>query len=266
MSEKKEVNYAVFDRPDILNYLFYPRPEWGSPSFRERPDTLLIPVEGDVVIGARLHLADAAAPTILFFHGNGEIVADYDDLGPIYTGMGINFIPVDYRGYGISTGSPTVSAMMKDCHVIFDYFERWRRDNAYGGPFIVMGRSLGSISALELASQYQERIDGVIIESGLAYAIPLLHLLGVNAEGLGITEEKGFNNVDKIARFDKPTLIIHAQYDHIIPFSDGEALFQANQSKDKKFLMIPDANHNDIFARGLHQYMQGIRDFLSMLA
>jgi hypothetical protein len=35
--------------------------------------------------------------------------------------LGINFLAVDYRGYGRSTGQPTVSAMMRDCHVIFDY-------------------------------------------------------------------------------------------------------------------------------------------------
>ena len=52
-------------------------------------------------------VADPAAPSILFFHGNGEIVADYDDLGPLYNRMGINFLAADYRGYGRSTGRPT---------------------------------------------------------------------------------------------------------------------------------------------------------------
>lgn len=54
------------------------------------------------------------APTLLFFHGNGEIVEDYDDIAQIYLKLGINFLPVDYRGYGRSTGSPTVTAMMRD--------------------------------------------------------------------------------------------------------------------------------------------------------
>ena len=36
----------------------------------------------DVVLGARFHPAAATAATILFFHGNGEIVADYDELAP----------------------------------------------------------------------------------------------------------------------------------------------------------------------------------------
>ena len=265
MPEKKVNNYTLFDRPEILNYLFYPRPEWGSPSFRERPDTLLIPVEGDVVIGARLHLADAAAPTILFFHGNGEIVADYDDLGPIYTGMGINFIPVDYRGYGISTGSPTVSAMMKDCHVIFDDFERWRRDNAYGGPFIVMGRSLGSAPALELAAHHGEEIDALIIESGFAMTVPLLGYLGIDAGAYGIGEEKGFRNAEKISTYHGPTLIIHAEKDHIIPLNQGETLYAFSGSNDKIFLQIPEANHNTIFVYGLDQYLKAVADIVKKI-
>ena len=63
-------------------------------------------------IGGRFYAAGATAPTLLFFHGNGEIVADYEDLGPLYARQGLNFFPVDYRGYGRSTGTPTVTAMI----------------------------------------------------------------------------------------------------------------------------------------------------------
>lgn len=265
MSEKKPVNYSLFDRPEILNFLFYPRPEWSVPQDGENTRTVLIPVADDVVIGGRFHLAGDAAPTILFFHGNGEIVADYDDLAPIFVDRGINFFPVDYRGYGLSTGRPTVSAMMRDCHHIFDHVLTWRKEKGHTGPFAVMGRSLGSISALELAANRGDGIDGLIIESGLAYALPLLELLGIDARHLGITEDRGFNNVDKIRGFHRPTLVIHAQYDHIIPFSDGEALFEASPAADKRFLMIPGANHNDIFARGLDRYMQEVGDFMFRL-
>ncbi|MCK7515883.1 MAG: lysophospholipase [Desulfobacterales bacterium] len=84
---------------------------------------------------------------ILFFHGNGEIVDDYDDLGPFYNRLGINFLAVDYRGYGNSTGKPTTSAMLADCHVIFKFVNDWLREKGYTGALIVMGRSLGSASA-----------------------------------------------------------------------------------------------------------------------
>ena len=79
----------------------------------------------DMVVGGRFHMAEKSAPNILFFHGNGEMVADYDEMGPLYNRIGINFLPVDYRGYGRSTGQPTITAMMRDCHVIFDFAKKW---------------------------------------------------------------------------------------------------------------------------------------------
>ncbi len=255
-------DYSILDRPEISSFLFYPRKEGFFLRSGDGEGDILIPVSEDVVIGARFHRAGTSAPTILFFHGNGEIVSDYDDLGPLYVRLGINFLPVDYRGYGRSTGNPTVSAMMDDCHTIYTYVRNWLNEREHTGPFVIMGRSLGSISALEIASNYGDEIDGLIIESGLAYAIPLLQLLGVDTEYLGISEEGGFSNIEKIRTFHKTTLIIHAQYDHIIPFTDGEALFAASPASDKRFLMIPGANHNDIFARGLQDYMNAIGDLL----
>jgi pimeloyl-ACP methyl ester carboxylesterase len=122
-----------------------------------------------------------------------------------------------------------------------------------------MGRSLGSASALELAAGYNDEIDGLIIESGFAYALPLLQLLGIDTSSLNITEEKGFNNTGKIMKFKNPTLVIHAEYDHIIPYSDGKMLYDSCQSGRKRFLKIPGANHNDIFARGLNEYMKAVK-------
>jgi len=112
--------------------------------------------------------------------------------------MGINFMPVDYRGYGRSGGRPTVAAMMQDCHTIFEFARYWLLDNRYQGPLIVMGRSLGSASALELAWKYPQQIDALIIESGFANVKPLLQLLGVNVAAIGFEESAGFGHLDKI--------------------------------------------------------------------
>jgi fermentation-respiration switch protein FrsA (DUF1100 family) len=257
VSDVPRNDYSLLDRPDVLSLIFHPRPEIGRASTRARD--VLIPVEDRVVVGARFHLTGQSASNILFFHGNGEIVADYDNLGPLYNQKGINFLPVDYRGYGRSTGKPTVTAMMKDCHLIFQYVSRWLPDNGFSGPLIVMGRSLGSASALELAACYRDFVGGLIIESGFAYAGPLLKLLGIDVKRLGFEEKNGFGNVDKIRRYDGPTLILHAEWDHIIPFKDGRTLFDACPSRAKTFLRIPQADHNDIFIRGLAKYMTAVK-------
>ena len=270
MYDNTTIDYSVLDRPEVLMFLFHPRSEPPGSTFQTAaaenamalPKDILIPVKDDVVIGARFHMTEKSGASILFFHGNGEIVADYDELGPIYNQMGANFLAVDYRGYGRSTGKPTVSAMMRDCHVIFEFAQNWLRQNNYPGPVILMGRSLGSASVLELAAARGDSIDGLIVESGFAFAAPLLQLLGIDLEALGFKEEKGFRNIDKIRKFDKPTLIIHAEFDHIIPFSDGAALYNASSAPHKTLLKIPGANHNDIFMRGLQEYLAAVQNIV----
>jgi alpha-beta hydrolase superfamily lysophospholipase len=218
----------------------------------------MIPVDRDVEIQAQVYSASPEAPNILFFHGNGEIAADYQEIAPFYTNRMINFTVVDYRGYGRSTGIPTVSSMMNDSHKIFAYFKNMLREKNHTGKIIVMGRSLGSAPALEIAHYHQHELDGLIIESGFAYASPLLRLMGVDMEDLGLKEEQGFRNVDKIADFSKPTLIIHSQYDHIIALQEGEILFNACPAKEKRFLRVAGANHNNVFFAGMTDYMECI--------
>jgi fermentation-respiration switch protein FrsA (DUF1100 family) len=267
MKDSSAIDYATLDRPEVLMFLFHPRPEPADSPFQTAESKtrmggqkdILIPVQGEIAVGARFHMVEKSGGNLLFFHGNGEIVADYDELGAVYNQMGINLLAVDYRGYGRSGGKPTVTAMMRDCHIIFHFVRKWLQQNDFTGPLLLMGRSLGSASALELAAAYKNLIDGLIVESGFAYAGPLLTLLGIDSAALGFKEEKGFRNVDKIKDFDKPTLIIHAEFDHIIPYSDGQTLHAACQSGDKQLLKIPGANHNDIFIRGLHEYLAAVK-------
>jgi pimeloyl-ACP methyl ester carboxylesterase len=266
MATSQGVDYSVLDRPEVLMALFHPRPEAATMGGAGTGVDLRIPVEDDLQVGARFHIENSANPNILFFHGNGEIVSDYDDLGPMYNQLEINFLPVDYRGYGRSNGEPSVSGMMKDCHIILTFVRQWLLENGHSGPLIVMGRSLGSASAFELAWSRKTEIDALIIESGFALATPLLRLLGINTDTIGFNEEMGFNNIDKIQSFEKPTLIIHAEYDHIIPFSDGQSLYEASPASDKRLIQIPGANHNDILYRGLSNYMGGIQKLIYRLA
>ena len=257
MSYKMNTDYSVLDQPRVLAHIFHPRPEDG---FRQTTDNdLRIPVERDVHIGACFHEAGKTCPNILFFHGNGEIVSDYDDLGDVYNRMGINFLVVDYRGYGRSTGTPSVSAMMRDCHVILEFVQNYLKANGFTGPLTLMGRSLGSASALELISRPSPGVDNLIIESGFAHAEKLLGVLGIDPDAIGFQESQGFGNAEKIKTWTGSTLIIHAQFDHIIPFSDGQDLYDACPAFRKTLLKIPGANHNDIIMRGFQDYMTAVK-------
>jgi len=249
------INYPILDVRAVNRFLFYPRGGEPIPPSTERIKTIIIPVEENIIIGARCHVKSKIVPNILFFHGNGEIVSDYDDFAPFFLDLGFNFIPVDYRGYGFSTGSPSVSSMMRDCHAVFSYIKDWLLAEQMSGPLLVMGRSLGSASALELAAHYSDQIDGLILDSGFAHTRPLLENLGLDPDAIGFREGDGFRNLQKIKGYQHPTLIIHGDNDEIIAVTEGRELYETCPSKVKKLLIIPGAGHNELLMYGVDDYL-----------
>jgi len=76
MIDISKINYSVLDRPEILMFLFHPRPEFGRSISSSNEADIMIPVEAKIGVGARFHFCNKSACNILFFHGNGEIVAE----------------------------------------------------------------------------------------------------------------------------------------------------------------------------------------------
>ncbi len=266
MSGANHSDYTILDRPELLSRLFHPRKQYSMVEAGSNCREVSIQVDQGVHLGGRFHLTDNPIGTILFFHGNGEIASDYDDLGPLFTQMGIRFLVVDYRGYGRSDGDPTITTMLSDSHLILAYVREFLSSQKCPAPLVVMGRSLGSAAALELAYSHPKRLAGLIVESGFAYVVDLLQRLGVSLEHINFKEEHLFGNIDKIKVVTNPTLIIHAEYDHIIPFSDGATLYESSAASQKTFLKVPHADHNNIFAFGHQQYMAAIRALMTHLS
>jgi hypothetical protein len=258
MSHK--IDYSLLDQPHILRFVFYPREDYSPPP-RNAVDHS-VPVEKDIAVVCRLYPSNESAPSILYFHGNGEVVSDYDDIATLYNRIGINLFVADYRGYGQSGGMPSFSNTVADSHIIFKYFHDTLRASSYSGPLFVMGRSLGSLSAVELAVSYPKELKGLIIESGFASAGKLLMYLGtlISFPRLDDFEEATLERLRSIAM---PVLIIHGEWDELIPFEQAEVLYQNAGSKDKKLLRIPGAGHNDIMLVGMEQYFEAIKEFVS---
>ena len=128
-----------------------------------------------------------------------------------------------------------------------------------------MGRSLGSVSVLELSQRYPKDFSGLIIESGFADEKPLFKLIGITAEQAGFSKEDGFLNGEKIKKYAGPLLIIHAEEDHIVPFSQGELLHNLCPSKNKKFLPVPNANHNNILGVSFQKYFEEVTHFIKTI-
>ncbi len=255
--------YDLLDSPEAVNVLFFPRRDAfvPEPSATVRP--VSVRVDHDVAVGGRLFPAGPEAPVILYFHGNGEIASDYDYLSHLYTGLGISLLVMDFRGYGTSDGWPTASTLIADAGVIYD---RTREVLAAEGiaadvPLFVMGRSLGSASALEIASRAGDAIAGLIIESGFAHTLELIARLGGRPLD-GDEARDGFGNLEKIAGTAVPTLVLHGLEDWIIPVEDGRALHGHAGAADKTLIEIPGAGHNDILLVGQRVYFESVRSLV----
>jgi len=251
--------YSILDRPEILRFVFYPRRD-----NRRGPSNSAdysVPVGDEISIGCRFYVHSLSSPSILFFHGNGEVVSDYDDIAAIYNEQGINLFVADYRGYGASGGTPTFAGMVGDAHTVFKAFLSILRSNGHSGGVVVMGRSLGSMSAIELAHSCQEQMEGLIIESGFASMLRLLTHLGFPGE-LPDISEVAFPNMAGMRSVTLPTLILHGEHDNLIPVSEAIDLYESSAAQSKELVVISGAGHNDIMMVGMEKYFKAIREFV----
>jgi len=247
--------------------IFYPRQD--MPYGPEAPGAFddIFEVADGVRLRSRFFLSpDKSSPNILFFHGNGETARDYDYFAEAYRALPVSLIVAEYRGYGPSSGQPSFETFLSDAHRCLDRTREVLGAKGSDGPLVVMGRSLGSAPAIELGCTRSQDVSALIVESGFADVIPLLELLGLPANELGITEDFGSQNRSKMSQVTLPTLIIHAELDQIIPINEGEGLFDACQDPKKAFLRVPGAGHNDVQAVAGSAYFESIKALLARTA
>jgi alpha-beta hydrolase superfamily lysophospholipase len=253
---------SKLDTAEILSSLFSPVRQQKSSGPASSIDLEIQVDETGITLGCRLHISDKEAPFIIFFHGNGETVGDYDDIAQSYTQNGMNILIVTYRGYGWSSGTPSVASLYRDNLIILDFVTRYTGDNNYTGPCFIMGRSLGSACAIDLVHRHPDRVKGLIIDSGFADSLPLARRLGYDLSNSDITEEDCFNNVSKIQSISLPTLIIHGALDQLIPVPEAEKLQAESGARTKQFQVIPGADHNSLIDVAGALYFETIKKFI----
>lgn len=254
--------YEKLDTPEALAFLFNPRGDHGNSCPSSAMDEFC-PVAGDTV-HIRYHLLDGGkGPVIIFFHGNGEIVSDYDDIALQFNRFGISLVAAEYRGYGLSSGTPTATSMMEDAHQVFEQVADRLGERQHEGKLFVMGRSLGSAPAIELASSHPGRLQGLILDSAFATTTRLLATVGLDTTRLGLSEEDGFGNLDKIRKISIPTFMIHGQNDEIIPLDDAALLQAECRARQKELQVVPGAGHNTLFTVAGDMYFQVLQRFIN---
>ncbi|MBX3161856.1 MAG: alpha/beta hydrolase [Deltaproteobacteria bacterium] len=248
---------SIFDRDDFNRALFFPRAD-RSPAPPDATD-MFVGV-GGANVHVRMH---AAVPgtrcTLLLFHGNGEVVADYDAGARMFAAAGGALAVADYRGYGASEGAPTLRDLIADARPIAAAVAAARP-----GPMVVMGRSLGGAAAHELYARPLPQMVGVVLESAFFDLAGLIGRRGLPPPRTHAPADLAtFDPATKLALGRLPLLVLHGALDSLILHDEAEAALAAAGSADKRLVTIPERGHNDV--SGEPTYWAALGTFLQRL-
>ena len=230
---------SILDSKDFNDRLFAPRHS-DSPAPQGTIDSFVD------VPGATLHVrhfrSDSAHATVILFHGNGEIVSDYDHSASSYHGIGLNLLVSDFRGYGKSTGTPTLRNTIEDSAAVYEHARRL----AASEPVYVMGRSLGSACAVHLLAMLPpSEVHGFIVESGFTQIANLIKRRGMEPPP-AIAADSFFDPIPKYTRGESPLLLLHGANDTLIAPTEAQAALEASGSTHKELRLVEGRGHNDI--------------------
>lgn len=100
------------------------------------------------------------------FHGNAGNIGHRVPIAKILSeNSGCSVLMLEYRGYGMSTGTPNQEGLMIDAQTGLDWIRNGK--GTKGNRIIVYGQSLGGAVAIQLVEKNQEASDvvGLILEN-----------------------------------------------------------------------------------------------------
>jgi fermentation-respiration switch protein FrsA (DUF1100 family) len=170
---------------------------------------------------------------------------------------GLSLFIFDYRGYGLSEGTPSEEGLYQDAEAAYRYVTETRRVSPK--RLVLFGRSIGAAVAGDLAAKHPAA--GLMMEGTFpsVEAVAKHYYYGLPVHWLISSR---FPLVEKLTRVRMPVLVIHGEQDEIIPVELGRAVYEAAPSP-KSFYLVPGAGHNDCPVVGGASYYARIVQFIA---
>jgi fermentation-respiration switch protein FrsA (DUF1100 family) len=210
--------------------------------------------------GVRLHgwyiPAGNARGSLLFFHGNAGNISDRIDSVKIFHDLRLSVFIIDYRGYGRSEGSPSISGTALDALAAWKWLTEKKGVDA--DKIVVFGRSLGGAVAMELMRSVKPR--ALILESTFSSLSEMVRPAFLTPAARLVTGG-AWNSAKTASLLTAPVLCIHSPDDSIVPYSLGRRLYDAVAS-EKTFVEIH-GDHNEGFLESFGTYFPALDAFLT---
>ncbi|KAI9881778.1 MAG: hypothetical protein M1823_006511 [Watsoniomyces obsoletus] len=168
----------------------------------------------------------------------------------------------EYRGYGLSTGSPSEDGLTIDGQTALDFVRN--HDELRKTTIVIYGQSLGGAVTIKLVQANQDigDIAGVILENTFTSIRKLIPSVMPPAKYIASWCHQKWSSDETILRItntDIPILFLSGLRDEIVPSHMMKTLYQSCPTR-KTFKTFPDGDHNSTVAEP--GYFDAIWQFL----
>jgi abhydrolase domain-containing protein 13 len=221
----------------------------------ENSESLQIPTPDNESLHAYLLRAPNVAVrkdvTVLTFHGNAGNVGHRLPIGKVLAeSLGCNVFMLEYRGYGLSTGTPDEAGLAIDAQTALDYIRE--RADLRNTKLLIYGQSLGGAVAIRLATENQKEggIAGLILENTFTSIRKLIPTAFPPAKYIARLCHQLWPSEEMLPKItvDIPILFLSGLKDEIVPAPMMKTLYDICKVDRKRWKTFPNGHHNDTVA------------------
>tara|TARA_R110000868_G_scaffold117600_8_gene312311 strand:+ start:23002 stop:23778 length:777 start_codon:yes stop_codon:yes gene_type:complete len=192
---------------------------------------------------------------ITLFHGNAQNLSSHFLNLAWITEHGYDLFIFDYRGYGLSVGTPTPEGVNLDALAALEKSKQFLKEKSISS-WIVHAQSLGGLIAMRALEDFKstELIDLLVLDStfdsydGIAFEKLTSHWLTFIFSPLGplLVSDSMAPNIF-FQKYERPTLVMHGSQDLVIPIKFGRNVFERISGANKTWWEVKDGKHIDTF-------------------
>jgi len=241
-----DVGRRIFRRAQLFEPQREPVISWNPEDYgipRERTEVLNFETDDGELLYGWYCRAKHPIASALYCHGNTGNLSNTAHVMPHLLDAGINVLLFDYRGFGRSSGSPSLSGIIDDGVTAARLHEKIRPKHI---PSILYGYSLGGAIAAQIIRRHP--FDGLILQSTFTN-LPDIARVTFPRVPLHLVSGRLFDTLEVVRNLTVPALIIHGTTDEVCPSWMAQRLHDSCGAGEKKLILVDGGLHKDLFER-----------------